>query len=277
MRTHATSLVFLAGLAAGVAPRASSAQDGARPASSDPFSSSVRPVLAARCFGCHAGKTPEAGLDLSRFGRKDEVLGAFRLWEKVIRKVVARAMPPEDAKPLNGGQRRTLIDWHRRTLLDLEPRPGPSRPRRLTRNEYRNTLSDLLGIPLRRSALEFFFQADTGSIVEKLLPADPPGPSGFDNDASVLSLGPAEFAKCLQVAEYVVDQLDSLPEARRTLFEVGAAGAAATPRERARAILARFAGRLRFDEFCGRVATVVGTYTRRDGETVVRSVSSVRP
>ena len=28
---------------------------------------------------------------------------------------------------------------------------------------------------------------------------------------------------------------------------------------------------LRFDEFCGRVVTVVGTYTRGDGETIIRA------
>jgi hypothetical protein len=33
----------------------------------------------------------------------------------------------------------------------------------------------------------------------------------------------------------------------------------------------------RFDEFCGRVVTVVGTYTRGDGETIIRALTSVRP
>jgi hypothetical protein len=226
------------------APFASRAGDAPAAAPDDPFVSVVRPILAARCFGCHAGRTPEAGLDLSRFAGKDrdEILGAFRLWEKVVRKVEAGEMPPEEAKPLTDGQRRALADWHRRTFVDLAPRPGPSVPRRLTRTEYRNTLADLLGIPLRPGRRELFYQADHGSIVEKLLPADPPGPSGFDNDASVLSLGPAELAKYLQIAEYAVRQLGSLPEARRALLGAGPAGPAA-PRERARAVLARFAGR----------------------------------
>jgi hypothetical protein len=33
----------------------------------------------------------------------------------------------------------------------------------------------------------------------------------------------------------------------------------------------------RFDEFCGRVVTVVGTYTVRDGQTGIRELTSVRP
>jgi hypothetical protein len=33
----------------------------------------------------------------------------------------------------------------------------------------------------------------------------------------------------------------------------------------------------RFDEFCGRVVTVVGTFTRDDGETIIRALTSIRP
>jgi hypothetical protein len=235
MKRHAISFLCLACSLASGTPRASSAED-------DAFRSRVRPVLAARCFGCHSGKSPEAGLDLARIGTADEALGAFRLWEKVTLRIEAGEMPPEDAKPLSEDQRRTLIDWQHRTFVEREPRPGTSPPRRLTRTEYQNTLSDLLGLSLRRKHQDSFYNVESGSIVEKLFPADPPGPSGFNNDASVLALGPAEFAKALQIAEYVIEQLDSLPEARRALLEVDATGAT-TPRDRARAILARFAGR----------------------------------
>jgi hypothetical protein len=244
MKAITTLFGFLACLIAVSASGECWVDDESSPAAQDPFSSTVRPILKARCFGCHGGKTPEAGLDLSRFVGKDEVLGAFRLWEKVVRKVEAGEMPPETERPLTGEQRRAMIDWQRRTFVDIEPRPGRTRPRRLTRTEYRNTLSDLLGVSLRPRHRDLFFQADTGSIVEKRLPADPPGPSGFDNDASVLALSATELARFLEIAEYVVDQLDSLPEARKSLLDPGATGATTPPpRDRARAILERFATR----------------------------------
>ena len=234
----ACSLAFwLTSLRGNALRRAYSAEDASPPAADDPFSSTVRPILAARCFGCHAGKTPESGLDLTRFKTRDEVLGAFRLWEKVNEKVDTRAMPPEDAKPLSDLQRRTFCDWHQRTFVALEPRPGRGRARRLTRTEYRNTLADLLDIPLRKNPLESFYNVEAGSIVEKLLPVDPPGPSGFDNDASVLAFGSAELARSLQVADYLVDQLDSLPEASPALFAAGSSEPVATPHERATVIL----------------------------------------
>ncbi len=243
MKLQVIALCVLAYFLARGAPGALSAGEPAALVASEPFTSTVRPILAARCFGCHAGKTPEAGLDLSRFATQDEVLGAFRVWEKVIEKIVAGRMPPEDAKPLTDAQRRALSDWQRATFVDLEPRPGRSGPRRLTRTEYRNTLADLLGIALRKNPQQSFYNMEAGSIVEKVLAPDPPGPSGFDNDATVLALGPAEFAKALQIADFLVDQLDSLPEARQALLADALPRPAATPMERAGAILARFAAR----------------------------------
>jgi hypothetical protein len=243
MKIHALSCGFLAFVMTSSAVLAIAAEKGAPSGTKDPFAAAVRPILSARCFQCHAGKAPEAGLDFSRFAGDEEVKGAFRLWEKVIQKVEAGEMPPEGAPPLKEGERRTLVDWHRKTFLELPPRPGRNRPRRLTRTEYRNTLADLLGIPLRPSPLKSFYNIEAGSIVEKLLPPDPPGPSGFDNDASVLFLGPTELAKAIQIAEFLLDQLDSLPERRRAIFAAGASVTRARPRERARRILAEFAGR----------------------------------
>src|SRR5262245_40884973 len=77
-------------------------------AADDAFAAAVRPILAARCFGCHAGKAPEAGLDLERSAAGDQVLSAFRIWEKVVQKIATGAMPPEEARPLSNAQRRTL-------------------------------------------------------------------------------------------------------------------------------------------------------------------------
>jgi hypothetical protein len=243
MNCRALVMVFLAAIPlSGGAARALAADDSRAP--DDAFGTTVRPILAARCFGCHGGKTPEAGLDLSQNTTRDEVLGAFRLWEKVVQKVAAGEMPPEDARPLSDLQRQTLLDWHRRTFVAIEPRPGPSRPRRLTRTEYRNTLADLLLIPLRKDPRASFYNVESGSIVEKLFPADPPSPSGFDNDASVLALGPTEFAKALEVADYLVDQLDSQPKAQHALLAAAEVEAKAVPpRARAEVILERFAAR----------------------------------
>jgi hypothetical protein len=95
MRRFATSLGLLAWLVAGGVPCAFPADDTSASAAGDPFASAVRPILASRCFGCHSGKAPEAGLDLSRFAGKGEVLPAFRLWEKVIQRSNPARCPPK--------------------------------------------------------------------------------------------------------------------------------------------------------------------------------------
>jgi hypothetical protein len=245
MKRRAVALSLLAVLLAGSAASMPSRADDVAPAPTafEAFANEVRPILAARCFRCHAGKTPEASLDLERLASPDHVLAAFRTWEKVAQKIDTGVMPPEDARPLSVAQRQTLADWQRRTFVAIAPRPGSSRPRRLTRTEYRNTLADLLGIPLRANSQESFYNIDSGSIAEKLLPPDPPGPSGFDNDASVLALGTTGLAQVLEIADYLVDQIDSRPEARRALLGPGTTDATAAPRDQARAILGRFAAR----------------------------------
>jgi hypothetical protein len=218
------------------------AQD-AKPAAKDPFIEAVRPILAAKCARCHEGKNARGGLDLAPFDGQAKVLDGFRVWDKVIRKVQDKEMPPEGARPLTEDERKTLKEWHHRTFVDLPPRPGPSRPRRLTRTEYRNTLEDLTGIRLRLEHRDTFFHADSDTIVEKQLTADPPGPSGFDNDASVLTLGAADFPKYLRIAEYMVDRLDSEKEAQRKLFAVELPKTPTLPSQLAKQIIERFARR----------------------------------
>src|SRR4051812_24883061 len=99
------------------------ADDGATTATGDSSTAAAREILASRCFSCHAGQTPEAGLDLSRLIREGEVLGAFRTWEKVIQKVEAGEMPPEDARPLTEVQRRTLDHRQPPAVVHLAPTP----------------------------------------------------------------------------------------------------------------------------------------------------------
>jgi hypothetical protein len=101
MRDRTIPLGFLVLLVTSGAPSAFAADALPSTGANTTFCSSVRPILAARCFPCHAGKTPKAGPDLSRFaGDEDEVTGAFRLWEKVIRKVDAGEMPPDGEEPM---------------------------------------------------------------------------------------------------------------------------------------------------------------------------------
>src|SRR5690348_16441663 len=109
MRMAWVDLSLMVYLVAGGAPSVLAADDSPSVGAWASYESSMRPILAARCFGCHAGRSPKAGLDLSRIAGDERVTGAFRLWEKVSRRVAAGEMPPDGEEPLTDLQRRTMV------------------------------------------------------------------------------------------------------------------------------------------------------------------------
>src|SRR5690606_6424452 len=120
--------------------------------------------------------------------------------------------------------------------------------RRLNRNEYENTLRDLLGVALD---------------VAEMFPADGAGREGFDNEGRALFLAAIPMEKYLAAADLAVETalpprssatLGAVDDALRTKSEQAVADRYAAllgappagdqdPRAAARAALASFAGR----------------------------------
>ncbi|MEM7560615.1 MAG: DUF1592 domain-containing protein, partial [Planctomycetota bacterium] len=76
-------------------------------------------------------------------------------------------------------------DWFESEFVQsIQASPGALRVRRLSAHEYRNTLESLLGFKLELAVIEAEQTLSETSLVMKLLPTDPPGPSGFTNDTS---------------------------------------------------------------------------------------------
>jgi hypothetical protein len=112
------------------------------------------------------------------------------IWQKVLDKVSAGAMPPAPAAPLNPADRDAVVAWIKKlpSLADEAsgtPRAGRVTARRLNRVEYNNTIRDLLGVAAR-PADEF--------------PVDDSG-YGFDNNSDVLSVSPLLMEKYMQAAK----------------------------------------------------------------------------
>ena len=178
-------------------------------------------ILEARCFGCHGPKKKKGKVNFALYPDLKAALAADDLWKKMRKKVEEGEMPPEKAEQLTAEQKEKLLDWYKATFEAVtEPVPGPSPPRRLTRREYQNSLEDLLGIELQQEIAKdgFRYMRPPPSIVEKLLLPDPPGASGFNNDASVLGLDEAAFIKYLRIAQYAVGQIDSVKGAQELVF-----------------------------------------------------------
>ena len=152
-----------------------------------------RRLLDRYCIGCHnyrarTGDLSLQALDLAHVG---QIETETEVWEKVIRKLRTRAMPPagrprpdDPAYDALAGRLERALD----RVASASPNPG-RRPatHRLNRAEYANAIRDLL-------ALEIDSQT--------LLPADDSG-YGFDNIADVLSVSPMLTERYLSAARKI--------------------------------------------------------------------------
>jgi hypothetical protein len=129
------------------------------------------------CLTCHNSRTNAGGLALDAVNLLN-VDGHAEVWEKVVRKLRAGAMPPDGAPKPAPAARQTFttaleaaLDASAARRLD----PGTPALHRLNRTEYSNAIRDLLALDVDVSAL---------------LPPDD-STAGFDNIADVLGVSPA--------------------------------------------------------------------------------------
>lgn len=123
-------------------------------AAKDPLAyySTMRGLLEKHCFACHGPDLQEMGLNFAKFADVESILNARDTWRKVREALEAGDMPPvpKDSGFTDDDRKRMLAWIHDRveTIDRKNPMyqdPGPSLVRGLTRNEYNNTIRDLLG------------------------------------------------------------------------------------------------------------------------------------
>ena len=141
------------------------------------------------CVGCHNSKVKTSGLafdslDIHNVGQDSEA------WEKVVRKLRTRSMPPAGL-PRPDEQTYTTLLSSLETSLDTAAaaKPNPGRTdtfRRLNRTEYQNAIRDLLAIEVD---------------VTSLLPSDESS-HGFDN-VTVGDLSPTLLERYLSAARKI--------------------------------------------------------------------------
>src|SRR5437870_3143616 len=145
-----------------------------------------RAALEQYCIGCHSGPTPFAGLNLQPLDiRNLEANGT--VWEKVLRKLRNREMPPAGMPRPDAATYEALVKYietERDRVAEVKPNPGRPTLHRLNRTEYANAIRDLLAMEID---------------VADLLPADDIG-YGFDNIGDVLSVSPLLLERYLATA-----------------------------------------------------------------------------
>ena len=148
------------------------------------FAARAMPVLAAHCTSCHGGKKPEAQLSLESPRTAEQLRTDAKRWNRVAEQIEAGAMPPEGEKPLTPAEREALRGWIRGDLAawlwQMQLQEGRSRFRRLSRNEYANTILDLFGFrpPVLRE-LPIDGRVDGYDKISAALPFSSAGAAGF--------------------------------------------------------------------------------------------------
>jgi hypothetical protein len=158
------------------------------------FKDQIKPLLGKFCVECHGKEKQKAEINFETYKDVAEILADRNTWEKVRDMLRSREMPPEKKPQPSEEERQQLVRFIEAELAKLDctgpVNPGKVTIRRLNRNEYNNTIRDLIGIDFRPAA-DF--------------PSDEVG-YGFDNIGDVLSLPPILMEKYLAAAEQIAKQ-----------------------------------------------------------------------
>ena len=160
------------------------------------FKNDVRPVLLRRCVACHGPKDVNGNVRLDTLST-DLVndSAAAETWHDVLNVLNLGEMPPKDETPLTAKEREVLTGWITEQIEQAvqvrRSTGGQVVIRRLNRNEYRNTMRDLLGLDLNYGP--------------NLLP-DSPGEDGFTNNGSVLQMSALQLESYLDATRSAMNR-----------------------------------------------------------------------
>jgi len=149
----------------------------------------VQPFLEANCLDCHDAEMKKGGLDLTALSTDAADVGALKKWVRVFDRVAMGEMPPpkkkqpsqdavQDFMTALGGDLVTKSNTQKGTVL-----------RRLNRQEYQNTLNDLLGVSV--------------NVIDSL-PEDGRA-QGFDNVGEALSISGIQMLRYMEAAELALN------------------------------------------------------------------------
>ncbi len=192
------------------------------------FDATVTPLFNKSCVACHNDRLASGGLNLGPFTNPASLMSHREEWERILQKIRTGEMPPKGMPRPPAAQTDALMKFvHEKWEAadrNIAPDPGRVTARRLNRNEYSNTVRDLLGVDFR---------------AERDFPTDDSG-YGFDNIGDVLTISPVLMEKYISAAERIAAR---------------AIGADPLPKKPLTAEYSRTNGQLRRVDFSTAVAT----------------------
>lgn len=150
---------------------------------------SMKPFVGMYCIDCHDGRDDSPGINLNGM-LQHRTAESSADWERVIRKLRTRQMPPDDAKrPTEAEYNQTLATLSHALDVHAIEHLAPGRTdtiRRLNRTEYQNSVRDLLALDID---------------VASMLPADQLS-HGFDN-ITLGELSPTLLSRYITAAQKI--------------------------------------------------------------------------
>lgn len=156
-------------------------------------------MLNEYCMDCHNLEDYSGGLAFDLMDH-DAISADAEVWEKVVRKLRGRMMPPPGQERPGNQQVDGFVAWLEGNLDQPKAfeEPGEKLLHRLNRTEYANAIRDLLTLDIDPDAL---------------LPVDG-AEDGFDNIATALQVSPSFIDQYLGAARVVSEQAIGTPSAR---------------------------------------------------------------
>lgn len=160
------------------------------------FEKDLQPYLTKHCAGCHNEKTQEGEFRIDTLSKAVGV-NDVPMWAEVMERINSGEMPPEDAESHpTAEESAAIVRWIAARIEEGEAARMAKRDRvtynRLTREEYVNTMRDLIGVQ--------YDAEDPGGLLED------PEWNGFERLGSVLTLSPSHIEKYINAAEVVLSE-----------------------------------------------------------------------
>ena len=168
----------------------------------------AQPFFRAYCEGCHGAEKQKGDFRVDdALPNRFEEKAVRERWAEVVNVLNGHEMPPEKEKQPRSDEVARMVDWvtSEAVRAELFKRDTRTVLRRMNRDEYANTIRDLVGIEMDVSAL----------------PVDAPA-GGFDNNGRALTVSPMHLEVYMDLAGKILDRAlvtGDRPESLRWRFE----------------------------------------------------------
>ncbi|MCM8532085.1 MAG: DUF1588 domain-containing protein [Lentisphaeraceae bacterium] len=182
----------------------------------DQFTKTVKPLLEKYCIDCHGGKKIKGHLNLKSIGNMEQAIKKHQIWEDALELMIEKEMPPEDEKQPSTAEITVIKDWYTKNFINIKAKPAVAKLRRLSAEEYRNSIRTLLGFDLQIHISGTPETVVETSVILKMLPPDPPGESGFGNDTTKAPINETIWEKYGFISNTAIENLFA-PENKKYL------------------------------------------------------------